>query len=208
MLTDDHELRYLAWGDSYTIGEGVAASERWPIQLAELIRGRGVGLASPHIVARTGWTSADLAAEIDRANPQGPFALVTLLIGVNNQVQGRSPHEYRREFTGLLARAIGFAAGDQRAVIVLSIPDWGVTPYAEGQDRARIGREIDAFNAINREATLELGVHYVDITPLSRGAAGDLALLAADGLHPSGKLYAQWASLALPPACEALGVPK
>jgi undecaprenyl-diphosphatase len=178
--------RYLALGDSYTIGESVAPSERFPVQLAEALR-----LGEPQIIAKTGWTTDELNAAIDAANPSGPFELVTLLIGVNNQYRGRDAEQYRGEFAGLLQRAIGFAGGDPKKVIVVSIPDWGVTPFAEGRDRAKIATEIDRYNAVNREEALRAGARYVDITPISRG--NDPALVAADGLHPSGKQYAEWA---------------
>jgi lysophospholipase L1-like esterase len=177
--------RYLALGDSYTIGESVDASERFPVQLA-----RTLNLGDPVIIAKTGWTTDELNAAIDAANPQGPFDLVTLLIGVNNQYRGRPADEYRTQFAALLQRAIGFAGGHASKVIVVSIPDWGVTPFAEGRDRAKIAREIDLFNAINREEAQRAGAKWVDITPISRRS--DPALVAADGLHPSGKQYAEW----------------
>jgi len=183
--------RYLALGDSYTIGESVAATERFPAQLA-----RELNLGEPQVIAKTGWTTDELNAAIDAANPQEPFDLVTLLIGVNNQYRGRSADEYRGEFVGLLQRAIGFAGGDARKVIVVSIPDWGVTPFAEGRDRAKIAREIDQYNAINREEAARAGAKWVDITPVSRG--GDAALVAADGLHPSAKQYTEWVRLIAP----------
>jgi len=182
----DIPSRYLALGDSYTIGESVAPEERFPNQLA-----RTLGIGEPQIIAKTGWTTDELDAAIDAADPKGPFDLVTLLIGVNNQYRGRSADEYRAQFIALLQRAIGFAGGDAKRVIVVSIPDWGVTPFAASRDRAKIAREIDQFNAINREEARRAGARYVDITPISRGA--DPALVAADGLHPSGKQYAEWA---------------
>ncbi|HEU0013481.1 MAG TPA: GDSL-type esterase/lipase family protein, partial [Longimicrobium sp.] len=138
------EMRFLALGDSYTIGEAVAEAERWPVRLAALLRERGMDVADPEIIARTGWTTDELSAAIDERDPQGPYALVSLLIGVNNQYRGRSADEYRGEFAALLRRAIAFAGGDAGRVIVLSIPDWGVTPFAEGRDRAAIAAEIDA----------------------------------------------------------------
>jgi lysophospholipase L1-like esterase len=195
-------LRYLALGDSYTIGEGVAADERWPAQLAAMLRAHGLDVADPEIVATTGWTTDELAAGIDAAAPRGPYALVSLLIGVNNQYRGLAVDAYRAEFHGLLERAISFAGGDPRRVIVLSIPDWGVTRFADGRDRARIAREIDAFNAVNRDVARELGARWVDVTPASRRAP---AAVVADGLHPSGVQYREWATLALPQAQAALG---
>lgn len=180
--------RYLALGDSYTIGETVSAEERFPNQLA-----KAIGIPEPLIIAKTGWTTDELNAAIDAADPKGPYDLVTLLIGVNNQYRGRDAEQYRREFVGLLGRAIAFAGGDAKKVIVVSIPDWGVTPFAEGRDRAKIAREIDQYNAINREEAARAGAKYVDITPISRRS--DASLVASDGLHPSGKQYAEWVKL-------------
>ena len=198
-------MRFLALGDSYTIGEGVPEGERWPVRLAEMLRERGVPIGDPTIVARTGWTTDELDAAIDAARPEGPYALVTLLIGVNNQYRGRPLDEYRAHFRALLDRAVGFAGGDAGRVVVLSIPDWGVTPFAEGRDRARIAAEIDAFNAAAREIVAERGARWVDVTPQSREAGAAPAFLAEDGLHPSGRSYDAWARLALPAALEALG---
>ncbi|HEU4401631.1 MAG TPA: SGNH/GDSL hydrolase family protein, partial [Candidatus Polarisedimenticolia bacterium] len=196
--------RYLALGDSYTIGESVDVAERFPDRLAALLREQGVGLADPTIIARTGWTTDELQAGIDQAAPAGRFDLVSLLIGVNNQYRGRDAQEYRAQFRALLLRAIDFAGGEPGRVLVLSIPDWGVTPYAEGRDRARIAAEIDRFNTINRQETAAAGAGYVDVTPVSRRAADDRSLIAADGLHPSGAQYLAWARLALPAARAAL----
>jgi lysophospholipase L1-like esterase len=183
--------RYLALGDSYTIGESVPESDRFPVQLA-----RQLGLGDPQIIAKTGWTTDELNAAIDAAHPTGPYELVTLLIGVNNQYRGRDAEQYRGEFAALLQRAIGFAGGKASNVIVVSIPDWGVTPFAEGRDRAKIGAEIDHYNAINREETMKAGAKYADITPVSR--VSDPALFAGDGLHPSGKQYAEWVKVIAP----------
>ena len=197
-------MRFLALGDSYTIGERVRPEERWPVQLAALLRAAGVPVTEPEIIATTGWTTDELAAGIDRANPRGPYDLVSLLIGVNNQYRGWSEEEYRAQFVALLQRAIGFADGRPSRVLVLSIPDWGVTPFAEGRDRAAIAIAIDRFNAINREEAARADAAYVDITPISRQNA---ALIADDGLHPSGAMYAEWAKAALPVARAALDQP-
>jgi lysophospholipase L1-like esterase len=188
--SSEPHTRYLALGDSYTIGESVAESDRYPVQLAHALK-----IGEPQIIAKTGWTTDELNAAIDRADPHGPYGLVTLLIGVNNQYRGRSADEYRQQFAGLLQRAIGFAGGKAKNVVVISIPDWGVTPFAKNRDRAKIGREIDQFNAINREETAKAGARYVDITPESRKAADDKSLVAEDGLHPSGKMYSEWTQL-------------
>ena len=199
-------LRILALGDSYTIGEGVAEGERWPILLAERLRSHSFEVAPPRIIAQTGWTTDELALAVEQARLDGFFDLVTLLVGVNNQYRGRSTAEYRVEFRGLVEQAIGFAEGHQERVIVLSIPDWGVTPYAEGRDRLRIAREIDEFNCINRAEADTLGAVYVDVTQVSRLAASQPCLLALDGLHPSAQMYALWADLALRAALTALGL--
>jgi lysophospholipase L1-like esterase len=198
-------VRFLALGDSYTIGESVHPVERWPAQLAALLRAQGFDVDEPFIIAVTGWTTDELAAGIDQVKPQGIYNLVSLLIGVNNQYRGRGLDEYRQQFVTLLQRAAAFAGGKPGRLLVLSIPDWGVTPFAAGRDRAAVAAEIDAFNAVNREEAARLGAHYVDVTPFSRTAAADPTLIAADGLHPSGKMYAGWARLALPAAREALG---
>jgi lysophospholipase L1-like esterase len=174
------------------------------VQLAGLLRTDGLDVADPVIIARTGWTTADLSAGIDQAKPQGRFDLVTLLIGVNNQYRGLSPQAYRTEVAALLRRAVGFAGGEPKRVIVLSIPDWGVTPFAAGQDRMRIAGEIDNFNAINRAETEKAGARYVDVTPGSRRAVSEPDLIAGDGLHPSGRMYGEWARLARPEAKAAL----
>lgn len=194
-------MRFLALGDSYTIGEGVDPTERWPVQLTRQLCEAGFDLADPTLIARTGWTTDELNAAIDRANPAGPYDLVSLLIGVNNQYRGREVEQYRIEFTALLGRAIGFAAGRPDRVLVLSIPDWGATPFAERRDRAAIAAAIDRFNAVNREAAEHAGVVYVDVTPISRKAIHDASFIAEDGLHPSGAMYAEWARLAYPKVC-------
>ena len=181
--------RFLALGDSYTIGEGVAPEERWPAQLAALMRDRGVDVGQPLIIARTGWTTDELDAGIDAVNPQPPYALVTLLIGVNNQYRGRSAEEYRGQLRDLLRRAVHFAGDDAARVVVVSIPDWGVTPFAAGRDRAQIAAEIDAFNAIGLDEARKAGAAFVDVTPESSRDGADPAVLAADGLHPSGRMY-------------------
>lgn len=169
-----------------------------------LLREQKINLDDPTIIARTGWTTAELSAGIDRAKPQGVYELVSLLIGVNNQYRGQSEVEYRQEFVALLQRAIAFADQKPARVLVLSIPDWGVTPFARGRDQTAISAAIDRFNAINRTETEQGGAQYVDVTPVSRQAVYDPALIARDGLHPSGKMYAEWARLALPVACQVL----
>jgi lysophospholipase L1-like esterase len=191
-------ITYLALGDSYTIGEGVSKSERWPVKLARTLKEKGYAMDDPRIIAKTGWTTAELIAEIERIRLTGPFAIVSLLIGVNNQYRGESIDKYRLDFENLLEQAIEFAENQSTRVIVFSIPDWGVTPFAKGRDRARIGREIDEYNAYNRDGTLIGGAHYVDITEITRKASNDPDLLASDGLHPSGQMYQRWVNKVLP----------
>lgn len=200
-------IRFLALGDSYTIGEGVDAGERWPERLAALLRGRGLAVETPEIVARTGWTTGDLMAGIDRAAPSGRFDLVSLLIGVNDQYGGVDAEAYRAPFRALLDRAVGFAGGEAQRVIVLSIPDWSVSPFALGRDLVRIASEIDVFNVVGREETEARGARHVDITVASRTVQGHWTRppFAPDGLHPSGVMHAEWARLALPHASAALG---
>jgi lysophospholipase L1-like esterase len=197
-------LRYLALGDSYTIGEGGEPAERWPHRLAACLRTEGIPVEAPEIVAVTGWTTDELAAGLDVAESEGRvagrYALVSLLIGVNDQYRGRGVEAYRQEFRPLLDRAVTFAGAPAR-VLVLSIPDWGVTPFAEGRDRAQVAREIDAFNRVNREEAEMAGAHYVDVTPLSRTQG---AAVVEDRLHPNGAAYAAWAEAALPFARAAL----
>ena len=188
-------LTYLALGDSYTIGEAVEPNLSFPFQLVSEIKKQNITIASPKIIAKTGWTTDELQTAIRAENITQKFDIVTLLIGVNNQYRGNSQTTYRKEFKELLQTAINYAKGNKKHVFVVSIPDWGVTPFGKSSGRATatIAQEIDAFNAINKEETLALGISYTDITPASRNAATDLALVASDGLHPSGKMYAEWA---------------
>jgi lysophospholipase L1-like esterase len=187
---------YLALGDSYTIGEAVDPGDRYPMQALKRLFPESA--CAPDIIATTGWTTGDLLRAIAADRPAANYEAVSLLIGVNNQYQGRSREEYREEFTILLKKAIALAGGRPSHVIVLSIPDYSVTPFARNSDTARIAEEIDAFNAINYRVSVAYGVHWLDVTAESRKAAGDPSLVAADGLHFSGKEYAIWASLMAP----------
>jgi len=190
----DAHFSFLALGDSYTIGEAVDENQRWPIQLKVLLNGRGIVLNEVDIIAKTGWTTAELQAAISDARIDRKYNYVSLLIGVNNQYRGYPLDSYEKEFSELLLKAIGYASGNVGNVFVLSIPDWGAMPFAEGKDRALIGKQIDDFNAANKKIALAVGVNYVDITPISRLALSDKDLVASDGLHPSGKMYNMWAS--------------
>lgn len=192
---------YLALGDSYTIGENVEPAGRWPMQLADALRAEGIVIDDPRIIATTGWTTDELSAAIDAAEPLGDgHTLVSLLIGVNNQYRGRAVDEYAHEFAILLERAIGFAGRRADRVFVLAIPDWGVTPFAadSGRDTAAIARELDAYNAAAAKICADRGVVFIDIAPVSRARGAERAMLADDGLHPSAAMYAEWARLALP----------
>lgn len=192
---------YLALGDSYTIGEAVAAHERWPAVLVQRLRHGGMPIDEPQIVAVTGWTTDELAQGMDAAALLPPYGLVTLQIGVNNQYRGRPADDYREQFAGLLDRAIALAGGRAARVVVASIPDWGVTRFAreQGRDRARVAAELDAYNALARAETERAGARFVDITGISREHPG---LLADDGLHPSAGQYALWVE-AIEPAVRA-----
>lgn len=184
---------YLAIGDSYTIGESVPASKNFPNQTAALLKKAGINIAEPTIIAKTGWTTDELQEQLSRTRLAVPFDFVTLLIGVNNQYRGRSADEYAKQFEELLQQAIDYAGGKTNHVIVLSIPDWGVTPFAEGRDRKQIAAAIDLYNSINERISKHYKVQYINITPFTREAATDKTQVAKDGLHPSGKDYARWA---------------
>jgi len=194
------EVSFLALGDSYTIGEGVRAAEQWPRQLAELAWAEGLRLQPPRIIARTGWTTADLQAAAAAVAPRRPYGLVSLLIGVNNQYQGLGVEAYRFEFRQLLRTAVGLAGKQTGHVVVLSVPDWGQSPYAQrrGFDPVRIGRDIDQFNQAAREECRAAGIAFVDITPLTRAGGADAAQFAPDGLHYSGLQMQRWAAQVLP----------
>lgn len=192
-----NKLSYLALGDSYTIGEAVEQQESFPYQLAEILNNKGIKITQPKVIAKTGWTTDELRHAIQQEQITATYDLVTLLIGVNNQYRGYSQETYLKEFVELLETAIGFAKGKKENVLVVSIPDWGVTPFAKqsGRDLKKISNEIDAFNQINRQETEKKDVVYIDITPISRQAIKRQSLIAADGLHPSGEMYAEWAKL-------------
>ena len=196
-MPGDGAVSFLALGDSYTIGEGVEEAERWPVQLA-----RALGIDPPDILARTGWTTDELAAAMAEHTFHPPYDLVSLLIGVNNQYRGRDLANYRDEFRALLERAIELAGSRPERVVVVSIPDWGVTRFGResGRDTAQIAREIDLYNAANAEISHSAHVHYIDVTMFSREDAG---LVVADGLHPSGAAYRRWSKAILPVAQHA-----
>jgi lysophospholipase L1-like esterase len=184
---------YLALGDSYTIGEKVPLKQNFPNQTIRLLKKKKIRFNDPAIVATTGWTTDELQEALTKVRLAVPFNIVTLLIGVNNQYRGRTVEDYIPQFTQLLEQAIAYAGGNAGHVIVLSIPDWGVTPFAKGRNRSKIAKEINAFNAAKKTIARSYGTHYINITPLTREASKDLTLLAKDGLHPSAKDYCRWA---------------
>ena len=190
---------YLALGDSYTFGQSVPDNQKLPIQVATQLNGLGVKAGIPEIIAKSGWTTGDL---LNRLNAEPPartnYNIVTLLIGVNNQYQGRSQEEYRQEFAELITKAIQYADNKSERVFVLSIPDWSVTPFASNSNRDLISKQIDSFNVINKQIALQKKVKYTDVTDLSRLAARDASLIASDGLHPSGDQSRAWASRLVP----------
>lgn len=195
-----HQLRYLALGDSYTIGESVEEKNRWPIQLYDSLSQYGYILGEPTIVAKTGWTTGELKEAILSADLLESFNLVTLLIGVNNQFRNLDTSDYRNEFKELLEMAVSFAGNDVQNVVVVSIPDYGVTPFGLARDPANIAEEIDEFNRINFQETIKAGASYVNITPISREVENNPQLIAEDGLHPSGIMYHEWVKLIFPKA--------
>jgi lysophospholipase L1-like esterase len=185
-------ITYLALGDSYTIGQSVGESERYPVQLAAQLEQAGYDIGHVRIIAKTGWTTDELKSAIASSNlsADSTFSMVSLLIGVNNQYRGRSVEAYKPEFQALLDQAIAFAGGKKERVFVVSIPDYAFTPFGNGS--TSISQGIDEYNAANKAITEAAGIRYFDITPISREGLNDPTLVASDGLHPSGKQYSQW----------------
>ena len=198
----------LCLGDSYTLGESVLANENFPNQTVQLLHQAGHDFEPPEILAKTGWTTDELQNAISKHSFKNHYDFVTLLVGVNNQYRGRTVKDYKSQFEFLLMQAIQFADGKRDHVVVISIPDWGVTPFAKNnpdsnrddsnrddsnQDQKKIAKEIDEYNTANKEIAETYKINYVDITAGTREAINDLSLIAPDGLHPSGKEYARWA---------------
>lgn len=193
-----HTYTYLALGDSYTIGESVPLHKSFPYQTVCLLRKAGYHLAAPEVIAKTGWTTDELDAGMNGFEFLPKYDFVTLLIGVNNQYRGRDIIEYKEQFEGLLKKAIAFAGGKQDHVVVLSIPDYSVTPFAENKAPEKIAKEIDEYNTLNKAISIQYKVAYLDITESTRKAKTTSGLIAPDGLHPSEKEYAKWAKKLLP----------
>ena len=195
---ENRPITYLALGDSYTIGESVSEPDRWPNQLVKKLNETDLLVSEARILAKTGWTTDELIQAIQDSTLAETYDFVSLLIGVNNQYRGRFVENYQKEFTTLLDIAIKFADQKSSKVFVVSIPDWGITPFAKDRDAIKIANEIDQFNTIAQEVCKQKKVPFVDITDISRRAQKDLTLLAKDGLHPSGKMYAFWVDRLLP----------
>jgi lysophospholipase L1-like esterase len=196
--SNTENFTWLALGDSYTIGQSVNEDERFPAQTISLLKNDSVFIKQPQYIATTGWTTLNLLDAIATQQPHGPFDVVTLLIGVNDQYQHFDTAGYGVHFNQCLLNAIALAGNKKDHVFVLSIPDYSVTPFAQNSDTAQISKEIDEFNAINKSITASFGISYTDITPLTRKMKNNASLTAYDGLHPSGKEYAQWAALLAP----------
>jgi lysophospholipase L1-like esterase len=195
---------YFSLGDSYTIGQSVDSSQRWSVQLNAQLKANGITVQALDMIAQTGWTTANLIDAINKSGNTKTYSMVSLLIGVNNQYQHLSMDQFRIEFRALAQTAIKYAGNNPKNVFVLSIPDWGVTPAARNADRPTIASEIDAFNAIVVDESNKAGIAFVDITPVSRTALNRPEFIANDSLHFSGKMYAKWATLALPVATQIL----
>ena len=188
-----HIYTYLALGDSYTIGESVLLQESFPYQTVHLLRKKGYHFSAPEIIAKTGWTTDELEEGIKKQVLLPKYDFVSLLIGVNNQYRGRDEMVYKMEFEELLKKAIAFANNKSAHVMVISIPDYSVTPFAAEKDPQKISRQVDVFNNISKALSIQYKTQYLDITPGSRKAGEDTALTAEDGLHPSAKEYKNWA---------------
>lgn len=194
-VSGDNVLSFLALGDSYTIGESVAVGDRWYIHLIDALKSRGVQINHSDVIAKTGWTTAELIKAIETSGNGKKYSVVSLLIGVNNQYRGQSAETYRKEFKSLLNIAVNFADGKSSNVVVLSIPDWGVTPYAVARnvDSDKVSAEINVFNDVAKEETDKLSITFLNITEISRQIKNQPSLIASDGLHYSGAMHKLWA---------------
>ena len=200
LYAQDSEYSYLALGDSYTIGESVDQQDRWPVQLVDSLQKRGFQISEPEIIAVTGWTTDELLNGIADASVNRKYDLVSLLIGVNNQYRGYEISQFRKEFRTLLEKAIGFAGGEASNVFVVSIPDYGATPFGQKKNPEKIATELARYNRISRQICQDYDVSFVNITPISKQAKRDSALVAEDNLHPSAKMYEAWINEIVPVA--------
>lgn len=199
-----NKISYLALGDSYTIGESVPENLRWPVQLVDQLNNSRFSMAQPEIIATTGWTTDELQTAINEENPSTNYKLVSLLIGVNNQYRGYPIKQYKIEFKKLLEQAISFADGKAERVFVVSIPNYGVTPFGMEKGEDRIRNELLIYDAIADSISSEFNIPFINITPISEKAKTDASYIASDQLHPSGKQYSEWVDLMLPRVKEIL----
>lgn len=190
-MENSEKITYLALGDSYTIGESVSERERWPVQLVAALNKKGFNVADPKIIAKTGWTTGDLLAAIEKGTGQEKYDLVSVLIGVNNQYQGLSISDYEQDLHTIFKKAINLSSKGKNGVFVLSIPDYGATPFG-ASNAEEIGKEIEKFNAVLRRVTNDFGLPFYNITPISKMAKSQPDLVADDELHPSGEMYRLW----------------
>lgn len=186
-------ITFLALGDSYTYGASELRVNSWPIQLVSQLRKNKTTIKAPVIVAKPGWTTTDLLSGIEDEVANTKFDLVSLLIGVNNQYKNRDISIFKKEFPILLDKSIALAKDEPKNVIVLSIPDWSVTPFARFKDKSKIVKELETYNAIIKDEAIKSGTTYIDITKISRNALVNPSLMASDSLHPSKKMYRLWA---------------
>lgn len=198
MTAVEKEYKYLALGDSYTIGESVDEEMRWPVQLSNQLTNSGIAVAPPRIIATTGWTTDELTNAIKEAKITENYDLVSLLIGVNNQYRGYPFANYEKEFGQLLEMAAGFANNDVNKVFVVSIPDYGVTPFGQKKDPGKIASELEQYNTWARKVCQTKGVAFINITDISKKALNDSSMVAIDGLHPSEKMYTDWTNRIYP----------
>jgi lysophospholipase L1-like esterase len=184
---------YLALGDSYTIGEAVLLKDNFPYGTVQLLRTKGYHFSAPEVIAKTGWTTDELDAAMKQYEFLNKYDFVTLLIGVNNQYRGRQLIEYKEQLEELLNKAIALAGGKEKHVIIISIPDYSITPFAKDMETEKITKEIDIFNGVAKALSIQYKTAFVDITEGSKEAEHDAELVAEDGLHPSAKEYKKWA---------------
>lgn len=201
---DSEPIRYLALGDSYTIGTGINEENNYPNQLTDSLNARAYTFDTTAVIATNGWTTSDLKNGIEESQPDTNFDLVSLLIGVNNQYQGLDVELYQTEFKELLDQAIRFANGDTSSVFIISIPNYGVTPFGQSRDPIMIEEEIKIYNNIAKDFSTDYGIPFINVTDISEMAENDLTLLASDNLHPSAVMYAMWVEKMLPAVTQIL----
>lgn len=188
-----HYSTFLALGDSYTIGESVPLFENFPYQVVQLMRKEKYHFQAPEIVAKTGWTSNELAEHILHNVLNDQYDFVTLLVGVNNQYRGLAIKDFENDFEFLLNKAIHLAGNKSNRVMVLSIPDWGYTPFANGKEIQKISKEIDEYNEVCSNIAKKVKTHFINITDETRAEKNNLQALANDRLHYSKSTHLRWA---------------